>query len=257
MATKALNTTKTSASTSVAVKKPVSGAIVSIKEQLAAQAAAMSERTAPPGGNKIKLAPGSMTLPNGTKTPGPIEVVVVDFIAKNSFYEGAYDPSNIAAPVCFAIGTNPLKMVPSANSPVPQAATCAECPMNQFGSAGNGKACKNERVLAVLPPDADANTPMWTMGVSPTGLKGFDGYVNSVARAFQAPPVGVVTTVGLDETKTYAALVFSDAQPNPNLAEHFARQGEARAMLTVEPDVSGYAAKPAKKVANGRTPIRR
>lgn len=248
----------TSASTSVAVKKP-SGSVVSIKDAIAAQVAALGDRIAPPGGSKIKLAAGSMTLPNGTKTPGPLDLVVVDFVAKNLFYEGAYDSNNIVPPVCFAIGTNPLKLVPSPNSPLPQAATCAECPMNQFGSAGAGKACKNERHLAVLPPDGDDETPLWALSVSPTGIKGFDGYVAGVARTFQTIPAGVVTTVELDPSKTYPSLMFGGAVPNPNVNAHFARQEEARAMLAVEPDVSGYGVEkpPAKKAAPKRPAVRR
>jgi hypothetical protein len=246
------------ATTSVAVRKASAGAIVSIKEQIAAQAAAMADRIAPPGGSKIKLAPGSFTLPNGTKTPGPLELVIVDFVSRNSFYEGAYDPNNIAAPVCFAIGTNPLKLVPSPNSPLPQAKDCASCPMNAFGSNGKGKACKNERSLAVLPPDADADTPLWQLNVSPTGIKGFDGYVAGVVRTFQSSPVGVVTTVELDPAQTYAALLFGNPSPNPNLGDHFGRQAEAQAMLAVEPDVSGYGVpKPPTKAAPKRPAVRR
>ncbi len=248
----------TTASTSVAVRKPAASAVVSIKEAIAAQVAALGDRIAPPGGSKIKLATSGMTLPDGTKTPGPLEVVIVDFVAANKFYENAYDPNNIEAPVCFAIGTNPLKLVPSPNSPVPQAKSCAECPMNQFGSAGKGKACKNERALAVLPPDGDADTPLWQLNVSPTGIKGFDGYVANVARTFQTVPAGVVTTVELDSKVDYPSLVFGNAVPNPNLGEHFGRQAEAQAMLAVEPDVSGYGvAKPAAKAAPKRPAVRR
>lgn len=253
-----LNAAPNTISTSVALKKPHSS-VVSIKDAIATQVAALGDRIAPPGGSKIKLAAGSMTLPNGTKTPGPLEVVVVDFVATNKFYEGTYDANNIQPPVCFAIGTNPLKLVPSTNSPLPQAATCAECPMNQFGSSGAGKACKNERALAVLPPDADVETPLWILGVSPTGIKGFDGYVAGVARTFQTIPAGVVTTVELDSSKTYPSLIFGSPVPNPNVNTHFARQEEARAMLAVEPDVSSYGTEkaPMKKAAPKRPAVRR
>ena len=258
MATKKVQPTSApAASSAVAVRK--SNSVVSIKDAIAAQVAAMGDRIAPPGGSKIKLAAGSMTLPNGTKTPGPLEVVVVDFVATNKFYEGGYDANNISPPVCFAIGTNPLKLVPSPNSPLPQAASCAECPMNQFGSNGAGKACKNERTLAVLPPDADDDTPLWVLGVSPTGIKGFDGYVAGVARTFQTIPAGVITTVELDSTKTYPSLTFGSPTPNPNVGAHFARQEEARALLAVEPDVSGYGVDkpPVKKAAPKRPAVRR
>lgn len=248
-------TKKPAASTAVAVKKTTGANLVSIKEAMAAQVAALSSRVAPASGNAIRVTQDKQfLLPDGTKTPGPLELVVVDFTSKNSFYEGAFDPKAISPPACFSIGQNPLKMTPSNNAPVAQSTDCQSCPMNQFGSAGTGKACKNSRILAVLPPDADADTPMWTLATSPTANKGFDGFVSSVARVFQTPPVGVVVSVSFDPNETYAKLVFTNPQPNPNLAEHFARQGEATAMLAVEPDVSQYVKAPP---ARGKVAARR
>lgn len=235
-------------STAVAVKA-ASGNIVSIQDALKAQALAMAGRTAPATGSAIRVTQDKQfLLPDGTKTPGPLELVIVDFTSKNMFYEGAYDPKNISPPACFSIGNDIKGMAPSKNAPAPQASSCDSCPMNQFGSAGDGKACKNCRVLAVLPPDADADTPLWILSTSPTANKGFDGYVGSVARLFEMPPIGVVTTVSFDTSVTYAKLVFGDAKPNPNVGMHFARQDEAKAMLAVEPDTSGYVAKAKKPV---------
>lgn len=250
------------ASTSVAVRKPSAGSVVSITEALKAQAEGMGSRVAPPSGNGIRITQDKhFQLPDGTKTPGPLELVIVDFVTQHRFYESAYDPKNIVPPGCFAIGVNPKDMAPSDSSPNKQSTDCQSCPMNAFGSNGTGKACANNRLLAVLPPDADENTPIWTLSVSPTALKGFDGYVQSVVRAFGMPPIGVVTTVSFDETVTYAKLVFSEPKPNPLLNDMFARQGEAKELLMVEPDVSGYvapgratkpAAKPAAKAAGRR-----
>jgi hypothetical protein len=254
----AKKTPVTKPGTAVAVKKPSGGAVVSIQDQLRAQADAMKDRTAPPSGNGIRVTQDKQfVLPDGQKTD-ELKVVIVDFVARNEFYEGAFDKDNISPPACFAIGIAPNKLEPSDNSPQKQAETCAECPMNAFGSAGKGKACKNGRMLAVLPADADADTPIWTLKVSPTALKNFDGYVQSVARTFQAPPVSVVTTVTFDENVTYASLRFSDAEPNENLAVHFARQEEAKAILNTEPDVSQYEApKPVKAPARGKVMARR
>lgn len=244
---------KSATSTAVAVKKPSSANIVSIQAALKAQAESMGDRTAPVGGNAIRVTQDKQfILPDGTKTPGPIELVIVDFTAKNAFYEGAYDPKSIVPPACFAIGTNPLKMTPSKNSPIPQALDCQGCPMNAFGSAGDGKACKNARMLAVLPPDADEDTPLWILSTSPTANKGFDSYVTSVARVFQTPPIGVVTTVSFDPNETYAKLVFSNPQPNTQVGVHFARQEEAKILLTVEPDVSKFVSKAPVRKAAGR-----
>lgn len=242
-------------STAVAVKKS-SGAVISIQEQLRAQAAAMAGRIAPPTGNKIKIGQNKQfTLPDGSVTD-TLDLVIVDFTSKNTFYEGAFDPNNITPPACFAIGPEPKNLVPSANAPAKQCDDCASCPLNQFGSAGKGKACKNSRVLAVLPPEADADTPIWTLEVSPTGIKGFDGFVGNVNRAFGMPPISVVVTVSFNPAETFASLVFSDPRPNENLEVHFGRQAEAQELLAVEPDVSSYGQAPAKP-AGRATPARR
>ena len=241
-----------SKSTAVAVKKPSSGAVVSIQDALRAQAAAVSERTAPSTGINIRTAGKQFSFPDGTKSPGPVDLVIVDFVSRNDFYEGAFDKDAIVPPACFAIGANPLKLVASDNSPAKQADTCAECPMNQFGSKGKGKACSNTRLLAVLPADAKEGTPLSILKVSPTGTKSFDGFVKETARAFQVPPVGVVVTVSFDENEDYPKLVFGDAVPNELVGEHFSRQDEAKELLSQEPDVSGYESPKPKATARRR-----
>lgn len=246
---------KTSTSKSTAIAPRSSGNVISIKEQLAKQAQDLNNRVAPPSGINIGITNAKeFKLPDGRKTT-TLDLVIVDFVSANNFYEGSYDPNNISPPACFAIGTNPLQLVPSKNSPNRQADECKSCPMNEFGSNGNGKACKNGRTLAVLPADANADTPLWTLKVSPTALKAFDGYVRSVASAFGMPPIAVVTTVTFDENTDYASLRFGNPTPNENLEACFARQEEARKLLATEPDVSQYAATqkaPARKTANAR-----
>lgn len=255
MPTKTTKSAAPTPSTAVATKK--SANIVSIKEALKAQAEAMTDRTAPPSGNNIRLSPGQFDLPDGTKSPGPLELVIVDFVATNSFYDGPFDRNNPAPPVCFAVGANPLKLAPSPNSPQPQAKDCASCPMNQWnsGANGKGKACKNERKMAVLPPDGDESTPMWVLKASPTAIKSFDAHVLSVSRTFQAPPVAVVTKVGLDPNADYASLTFGDPTPNEQLPVHFARQAEAQTLLNTEPDFTQHSAPP--PAGRGKPPVRR
>lgn len=246
---------KTSTSKAVAVKK--GGAVVdmaAMKAQMQQEIAALANKTAPPGGDVIQISQSKeFKLPDGTKSQGPLELVIVEFSSSNRYYDGPYDKDNISPPACFAIGDSPTALVPSDNSPNKQSSSCAGCPMNQFGSAGTGKACKNTRVLAVLPPDADDDTPLWVLNVSPTALKAYDSYVNSIARQFQLPPIGVRTEVSFDPNSEYPSLRFASLGPNEQLAVHFARKEEAKKRLTQEPDVSSYEApKPAKKTAGRR-----
>jgi hypothetical protein len=245
MATKSatLKNIPPSKSTSVAVKKPSSTALVSIKEQMAKDLALIAGMTAPASGNSIQVGQDKkFTLPNGTKTEGPIDLIIVDFCTAHMLYAGTFDKNNITPPICFAIGSNPTAMVPSKNSPELQNDACSACPMNQYESAatGKGKACKNSRTLAVLPPDADADTPLWKLSVSATALKGFDSFVAGVARQFTVPPYGVVVSVSFSDAHDYPSLVFSDPRPNEDVEVAYSRRAEAADMLKTEPDVSKY-----------------
>ncbi len=251
--------TKKTTSTAVTVKKPTSTAVANIQDMLRKQAEANAARIAPGGSKSIRIGQDkSFTLPDGTKTREALQLVVVDFVSRNEYYEGAYNKDEISPPNCFAIHPEPKQLAPSANSPDKQCDDCASCPMNQYGSAptGAGKACKNTRLLAVLPPDADEDTEIWTLKVSPTAIKAFDSFVAGVNRAFQLPPVGVVITVSFSDAKDYPTLEFTNPVPNDNVAVHFARQDEARDLIMREPDVSMFGAeKPARSVA--RKPVAR
>ena len=234
-------------SKAVATRK--NSAVSNIKDQLAQEVAGIQDSIGSASGNRIKTSDKMFTFPDGTTDQGPISLVVVDFVSYNALYEGKYDAKNPQPPICFAIGKSIKDMAPSPNAPEPQASSCAECPMNQFGSDGDGKACKNARRLAVLgPDDVDPEADLMTLDVSPTALKRFDGYVSTVARLHEVPPIGVVTDVGFDPNSTYSSLTFGNPAPNENLEAHFARRAEAEALLTTEPDVSSAStpAKPAR-----------
>lgn len=254
-------TKKTSPSTALALKASSNSNIVDIRAQLAAQVAELAERTAPATGASIRVTQDKkFKFPNGEETTEAWSAIIVDYTAIRKYYPGAYDPNNITPPACFAISRKPKGMVPSPNSPELQNPAenggCDTCPQNQWGSSGNGKACKEGRKLAVLPP-ADANEvvadlPMWTLEVSPTAVKPFDGYVNSVAKTFQLPPVGVITDVSFDTASSYASVRCGHPTPNQDLAAYVARQAEAQEILAVEPDVASYGQEAPKPAARGR-----
>lgn len=255
-ATKAAAKPPAKTSTAVAVKKATGGSLATIQAQMAADLAALQGRTGAPGGDKISCKNKKFKLPDGTEAD-ELRLVIVDFTNVNNFYEGAYNKDAIVPPACFAINPIILSMAPSDNSPLKQAEDCQGCPMNQFGSDGNGKACKNIRRLAVLPPDADEDTPLWVLDTSATANKSFDAYVRSVAQKFNLMPVGVTTLVTFDPSVDYPSLRFSEPEANENLAVHYARRDEAKERLVQEPDVSGFTAAPPPKGRGKATPARR
>jgi hypothetical protein len=231
----------------------VHGLPVDFKALMEKQLQSLTKRVAPASGDKIRVGQNKMfTFPDGSTTPDPFQAVIVDFIASNDFYETGFDKNDITPPDCFARGIEPQLLVPSANSPSKQADSCAVCPNNQWGSGpnGKGKACKNSRLMALLPVDMTLESPIWLLQASPTAIQYFDKYVTALGTQLGLMPWAVVTTIGFDPSQEYPSIRFAKPERlDPSRAlEFFARQEEARKRLLQEPDVSQVgAAKPATK----------
>jgi hypothetical protein len=233
---------------------------VNYAAQLAAEASDIAKQIAAPGGDRIRYN-GNV----GFKTPDgmegeQLEVVIINFVSANLFYDSPYDKGNPIPAACFAINAEPKQLVPSTNSPNRQADNCAVCPQNQFGSSGKGKACGNTRLLAVISSaaleDIKNVADIWIMSVPPTSLKFFDAYVASLSAKHKTVPVGVITTVFLDPKNTYASPRFEVVRPltDSELGVFMPRREEAMTRLLAEPDVSGYVAP--KPVNNRVVPSR-
>lgn len=236
--------------------------IANIQAQLAAEAEQINENIGKPQGNAISLKGKVFTFPGGESTSEPIEVVVVEFIAANKYYESSYDPKNPAPPVCWAINKIFSALAPSDKVLPENKQTeddCAMCPNNQWNSNGDGKLCKNSYILAVLPTDATSEDSVMTLSVPPTAIKGWEGYVKRVSRLFNTPPIGVVTTVAFSQTDDYPKPVFGAPEPNENVAHFMQRRAEAMELLLVEPTPVTEEApkKAARKKAARKKAVRR
>lgn len=219
------------------------GLPVDYKALVEQQLANLQKRVAPASGDKIRIGTNkTFILPDGTETPGPLECVIVDFVASNDYYETGFDKDDISPPDCFARGPEPATLVADETSPAKQADSCAVCPQNQFGSAvrGKGKACKNSRLMAILPPDAKDDSPIWLLQASPTAIGPFDKYVTALGAQLGSLCWGVITTIGFDGASDYPSLRFAKPQKlSPERAMWFyARQAEARKRLLQMPDVT-------------------
>ncbi len=225
-------------------------ALVNYDEEMRKEAEAITKTIGAVTGKSISTKLKKFTLPDGRASAGPLSVVIVDYINKNLYYDRPWREGERVAPLCFAINKDLTQMAPSANSPDPQAEQCAGCPMNEFGSNGNGKACKNTAVLAVAVP-GDQSRELMLISISPTGLSNWNKYVASVKSQFNAVPIKVVTEISFDPTVDYPKLQFAVSAPNDAIAHHWSMRDEAKAMLTQEPDLTPSAApaKPARRAA--------
>jgi len=211
--------TKKAATKKTAAKKP-GKAMVNWSEELAkrAQMAAGIEENVGSGGTFISLKGGRLTY-QGAEVPGnKMNVVVLDHILEYTYYVDGYDADNPQPPDAYALGRDENTLRWHENS-IPEYAgeLCKDSDINQWGSAekGRGKACKNQRRLALLTEDEAADvesieeaTPVF-LRIPVTSVKGWAGYVRQLEKTLQRPPLGVVTEISVvPDPKTQFKLQF-------------------------------------------------
>lgn len=155
---------------------------------------------------------------DGDGARGSIEVVIVKAATPISkiYYKGGYQDGANAAPDCW-----------SANGIIPDASvqnkcnkTCADCPMNAWGSrtteAGKaGKACSDSRRIAIVPMNDLSNETLggpMLLRVPAATLKDLKAY-GDLMSSYGYPYFGVATRVSFDPKEAYPKLVFSAIRP--------------------------------------------
>ena len=226
-------------------------AITKWDEELAKEAAiAAGMEQSATGGNFFKTKSGVLTFGDMPLKDNQVGAIVVDHILENVLYIGKYDPDNPTSPECFAFGRDEAKLAPHPNvvaakqNPLmdpekpegPRATTCAECPMNKWGSAdtGKGKACKNTRRLALISAgtfngekfelvsgkdqeEYFKTTPIGYLKPMVTSVKAFATYVTQAAGAMGRPPHGLVTKIKLEpDVKNQFKLTFTGISKVPD-----------------------------------------
>jgi len=198
------------------------------------------------GGDTISILNNKnlFVMPNEQEV-SEFEGLIVDFAYRNEYYIGAYNPKVITPPACFAIAASTAQLVPSNNSPVRQNETdCATCQQNQFGSHpnGNGKACKNTVIIAILPPDASLidSHDIWVLKTSPTAIRPFNKYASQIS-GMNIPIGAVRTRFFFDPDNEYTSVRFEAMGVEADCIDGIIeRKDEAAKRLLEEPDVSQF-----------------
>jgi len=197
---------------------PVGKEVVSIQDRIKNRLANVNNSTSAPASNKVSTNNSVFTLPDGKTSEGPLNCIVLDYMNMNTFYPGAYDANNIQPPACHAVGRDIATLAPPADLATKCADACNGCSNNEFGSAGRGKACKNQMALAILPHDYTADSELLTIKVSPTGIKTWSGYVRMLAEQ-GLDPIQVVTSISFRQGVSYPTLVFRHIGGNDRLED--------------------------------------
>ena len=155
---------------------------------------------------------------DGDGPRGSIEVVIVKAAAPVSkiFYKGGYVDGSTAAPDCWSASG----VTPDTSVQAKVHATCADCPMNAWGSrvtdAGKqGKACADSRRIAVVPV-ADIDNELFggpmLLRIPAASLKDLKAY-GDLMNSYQYPYYAVATRISFDPKEAYPKFVFSAIRP--------------------------------------------
>lgn len=193
-----------------------STALTNIREKLKAELATLRATVPAPTGRTISVRGKIFTFPDGKTSQGPITAVILDHRNFYSYYTRPYDQKNPVPPQCFAISKALDDLAPHKDAKDPQAADCATCTWNKWGSAptGKGKACRNTVRIAIAPPDAKHEDEPYILKISPTGLKQWAALCNGLETRGLLP-IQVATEIGFDANQAYPTLVLRALAPIP------------------------------------------
>jgi hypothetical protein len=231
-----------------------------LREKMAARAKEVAQQSVT-GGLWITVKQGVMKFQGAEVPDNKLDVVVLDVAFENNYYEGKFDPKNTTPPVCFAVAYKKDDLKPHPKSTKPQADTCAQCPMNQFGTAdtGKGKACQNRKRLAVisaddLSPKRIQETEVAYHKLSVTSVRQWDNFANTLA-GLKLPHEFAVATISAhthEEHQQETRFEFVNVLDEESMSAIDAkreRQVESGATLT------GYDAKAADAPAGAKKSV--
>lgn len=188
-------------------------------------------------GKRISLKGGMFaTGPNPEDVIGTrLCAVIIDSVAINTYYEGAWEDGQKSVPKCYAYGFPPEEMRPhvesmklhmdtfypqTLNPATGEVGPCSGCKWNQFGTAqkGKGKACQNRDRLALIPagqflqrkgsygydlqlfddPSWFSSAEIHKLDLPVLSVKPFREYSNKVIQTTGRPPWGVRTVITIE-----------------------------------------------------------
>jgi len=217
--------------------KPQNTSMAALHDQLKSQALAQQETSEAVGGTMVKASHTGFTIPGGDEVPAPLSVVVLGYVSKKSYYDKPYNPNEIHAPACAAIGPGTFdSLVPSEGAPNAQNPTCKGCPLNEFGTSntGKGKMCSDNKLIAFMLPDAEPNDPVYTASISPSGLKDFNHYLGRLNNRYGLPTVAFISELSIKPAGASVTISIKEKeqlQDPAKLGAFMGRQEEAMKML--------------------------
>lgn len=162
----------------------------------------VAERTS---GNMFSTRNGVLTFGGVTVPNNRMQVVVVAAMHERVWYSKPYQQDQPTSPACYAFSETGENMAPHPEAEFPVNPVCKGCKYDEWKSdpvRGKGKACKEQRRLALMPvtalatPDDIAKATVGYLRIPVTSTKAFSEHVKHLAmRAL--PPFAAITEVTL------------------------------------------------------------
>ncbi len=209
-----------------------STALASIQDQIKKELAAQRSNIIAEGG-RINTKGKVFTMPDGTVLKDTLTAIILDYRFTNVYYKAAWDGQTANRPDCSSTGANQADLVPDVDITDPVSKQCEGCAMNEWGSASNGrngKACQNKVRLALVTPDADPNSPIYFLDLTPTALKSFNAYMDS-ANNNGVLPISLLSEITFDQASTYPTLRLKAIGENKNWEKHWSIKERAQHSL--------------------------
>ena len=159
-------------------------AVMSIQEQIAQQLARQAEaaQSLRSSGSYIGFKNAQLKVDGIAIPANQLDVRVLATISERAWYSKEFDADAIQVPDCYALDSpEPHDQAKNA-----QAATCAECQYNKWGSAtrGKGKACRESARVIVIPANVPlASAQMYTAKVPVTSLSTVTSFASRCGQA--------------------------------------------------------------------------
>lgn len=155
----------------------------------------------PSGGGLAFEVPGDD--PDSPDIAKELVGIVIDHHPVNAYWESKYDGQN-TPPSCSSLDGKT-----GINAETGEIHNCKVCPFNEFGSDGEGKACKNMHRLYILPE----NSPLpYILTLPPTSIKAWKEYLGKRIVVKGLRPHHVITKVTLKKQENKGGISYSSAQ---------------------------------------------
>jgi hypothetical protein len=206
---------------------------------------------------------GGVITYKGEQLGHSMDVVVLDALAARHYYAGAYQPDTVTSPECYSFDG----IAPHPEAQDKQSPDCANCQLNQFGSAQNakGKACKEGYKLALINAIAVEKGKIETAEIataklSVTASKGFAKIAAAFAARYDGILFGAILRmeVKAHPTNQYQIewTVVEELSPD-DIEQLGARYVDAHKLLTAPYPKNEDRPAQAPKPRAGKGPVRR